>query len=70
MTALILILVSAVVHAVVNVLTKRGDDKYAMRLLIGVFSAMIVSTGPVLPAAAARASHPFPDRDGDRARAL
>ena len=36
-TALILILVSAVVHAVVNVLTKRADDKYAMRLLIGVF---------------------------------
>ena len=43
MTALILILVSAVVHAVVNVLTKRGDDKYAMRLLIGVFSAVIVA---------------------------
>jgi drug/metabolite transporter (DMT)-like permease len=44
--ALVLILVSAVVHAVVNVLTKRADDKYAMRLLIGVFSAVLVS--PVL----------------------
>src|SRR5215475_14417551 len=41
--ALGLILVSAVVHAVVNVLTKRADDKYAMRLLIGVFSALIVA---------------------------
>jgi drug/metabolite transporter (DMT)-like permease len=44
--ALVLILVSAVVHAVVNVLTKRADDKYAMRLLIGVFSAVLVA--PVL----------------------
>ena len=42
-TALILILLSAVVHAVVNVLTKRADDKYAMRLLIGVFSAILVT---------------------------
>jgi drug/metabolite transporter (DMT)-like permease len=41
--ALVLILVSAVVHAVVNVLTKRADDKYAMRLLIGVFSAVLVA---------------------------
>jgi drug/metabolite transporter (DMT)-like permease len=38
-----LILLSAVVHAVVNILTKRADDKYAMRLLIGVFSAIIVT---------------------------
>jgi len=44
--ALVLILVSAVVHAVVNVLTKRAEDKYAMRLLIGVFSAVLVA--PVL----------------------
>lgn len=43
MTALALILVSAAVHAVVNILTKRGDDKYAMRLLIGVFSAILVA---------------------------
>jgi drug/metabolite transporter (DMT)-like permease len=43
MTALFLILVSAAVHAVVNVLTKRAEDKYAMRLLIGVFSAAIVA---------------------------
>jgi drug/metabolite transporter (DMT)-like permease len=43
MTALWLILLSAVVHAVVNILTKRADDKYAMRLLIGVFSAIIVT---------------------------
>jgi drug/metabolite transporter (DMT)-like permease len=41
--ALILIFVSAIVHAVVNVLTKRADDKYAMRLLIGVFSAVLVA---------------------------
>jgi drug/metabolite transporter (DMT)-like permease len=41
--ALGLILLSAVVHAVVNILTKRADDKYAMRLLIGVFSAVIVA---------------------------
>ena len=41
--ALVLILVSAVVHAVVNVLTKRAEDKYAMRLLIGVFSAVLVT---------------------------
>lgn len=41
--ALMLIFVSAAVHAVVNVLTKRADDKYAMRLLIGVFSAVLVT---------------------------
>jgi len=41
--ALLLILVSAVVHAVVNILTKAADDKYAMRLLIGVFSALFVT---------------------------
>ncbi|HEX4294938.1 MAG TPA: DMT family transporter [Rhizomicrobium sp.] len=41
--ALFLILLSAVVHAVVNVLTKRADDKYAMRLLIGVCSAVLVA---------------------------
>jgi len=46
MFALGLILVSAVVHSVVNILTKRADDKYAMRLLIGVFSAVLVA--PVL----------------------
>ncbi len=43
MTALFLILVSAAVHAVVNILTKQAADKYAMRLLIGVFSALIVT---------------------------
>jgi len=43
MTALALILLSAAVHAVVNILTKRADDKYAMRLLIGVFSAVLVA---------------------------
>ncbi|MBI1330430.1 MAG: EamA family transporter [Alphaproteobacteria bacterium] len=41
--ALGLILLSAVVHAIVNILTKRADDKYAMRLLIGVFSAIFVT---------------------------
>jgi drug/metabolite transporter (DMT)-like permease len=41
--ALALILLSAAVHAVVNILTKRADDKYAMRLLIGVFSAILVA---------------------------
>ncbi len=40
---LVLIFFSAAVHAVVNVLTKRADDKYAMRLLIGVFSAVLVT---------------------------
>ena len=41
--ALFLILLSAAVHAVVNILTKRAENKYAMRLLIGVFSAIIVA---------------------------
>ena len=41
--ALFLILLSALVHAIVNVLTKRADDKYAMRLLVGVFSALLVA---------------------------
>jgi len=41
--ALSLIIFSAVVHAIVNILTKRADDKYAMRLLIGVFSAILVA---------------------------
>lgn len=43
MTALLLILLSAAVHAVVNILTKGARDKYAMRLLIGVCSALIVA---------------------------
>jgi len=43
MTPLILILFSAVVHAVVNILTKSARDKYAIRLLIGVFSALAVA---------------------------
>ena len=41
--ALVLILTSAVTHAIVNVLSKSADDKYAMRLLIGVCSALIVA---------------------------
>lgn len=41
--ALFLILLSALVHAIVNVLTKRAEDKYAMRLLVGVFSALLVA---------------------------
>lgn len=41
--ALALILLSAIVHAVVNILTKRAENKYAMRLLIGVFSAIFVA---------------------------
>jgi len=41
--ALVLIFLSAIVHAVVNILTKRAADKYAMRVLIGVFSALFVS---------------------------
>jgi drug/metabolite transporter (DMT)-like permease len=41
--ALFLILLSAAVHALVNVLTKRAEDKYAMRLLVGVFSALLVA---------------------------
>jgi drug/metabolite transporter (DMT)-like permease len=46
MIAVSLILVSAILHAIVNILTKRADDKYAMRLLIGVFSAIAVA--PIL----------------------
>ena len=46
MIAVSLILVSAILHAIVNILTKRAGDKYAMRLLIGVFSAIAVA--PVL----------------------
>ncbi len=45
--ALVLILLSAVTHAAVNILTKRASDKYAMRLLIGVISAIAVA--PILP---------------------
>jgi drug/metabolite transporter (DMT)-like permease len=41
--AVSLILLSAIVHAIVNLLTKRAEDKYAMRLLIGVFSAITVA---------------------------
>lgn len=43
MTALLLILLSAAVHAVVNILTKGAMDKYAMRLLIGICSALMVA---------------------------
>jgi len=43
MNPLVLILVSAAVHALVNILTKSAHDKYAMRLLIGVFSALFVA---------------------------
>jgi drug/metabolite transporter (DMT)-like permease len=42
MTATVLILLSAIVHAIVNVLTKRANDKYAMRLLMGGFAVLIV----------------------------
>lgn len=42
MTATILILVSAISHAIVNVLTKRADDKYSMRVLMGAFSVLFV----------------------------
>lgn len=41
--ALPLILLSAVTHAIVNILTKRADDKYAMRMLTGIFSAVLVA---------------------------
>jgi drug/metabolite transporter (DMT)-like permease len=41
--AISLILFSAVVHAIVNILTKRAADKYAARLLIGVCSAALVA---------------------------
>lgn len=43
MIPLILILLSAALHALVNILTKGARDKYAMRLLIGVFSALTVA---------------------------
>jgi drug/metabolite transporter (DMT)-like permease len=48
MTPLVLILVSAAVHALVNILTKSARDKYAMRLLIGVFSALAVAPALLL----------------------
>ncbi|HEX4534557.1 MAG TPA: DMT family transporter, partial [Rhizomicrobium sp.] len=41
--ALPLILLSAVFHAVVNILTKRADNKYAMRLLVGVFASLFAA---------------------------
>jgi len=41
--ALCLILLSAAVHAIVNILTKRAENKYAMRLLIGVCSSIFVA---------------------------
>ena len=41
--ALTLILVSAAVHAIVNAITKSAEDKYALRLLVGVFSAVLVA---------------------------
>ncbi|MDE2183323.1 MAG: EamA family transporter [Alphaproteobacteria bacterium] len=43
MPAVALILLSAATHAVVNVLSKRAEDKYAMRLLIGVVSAFFAA---------------------------
>jgi len=58
MIAITLILTSAMVHAVVNILTKRADDKYAMRLLMGVFSALIVAPALVfLPLPKGEALH-------------
>ncbi|MEY4880512.1 MAG: hypothetical protein RJB62_1981 [Pseudomonadota bacterium] len=42
MTATVLILLSAIVHAIVNILTKRAEDKYAIRLLMGGFAATLV----------------------------
>ena len=42
-TALFLILLSAVLHALVNVITKGAQDKYALRLLVGVFSSVLVA---------------------------
>lgn len=50
MSALFLILLSAFTHAVVNHLTKQADDKFAVRLLIGTSSAvLIVPTVILLP---------------------
>jgi drug/metabolite transporter (DMT)-like permease len=43
MIAVSLILVSAILHAIVNILTKRAHDKYAVRLSIGAFSAIAVT---------------------------
>lgn len=43
MIAFLLIFLSAGVHAVVNLLTKRAEDKYAARLLIGLCSALMVA---------------------------
>jgi drug/metabolite transporter (DMT)-like permease len=46
MTAIVLILLSAIVHAIVNVLTKRADDKYAMQLLMGGFPCSLFFPRP------------------------
>jgi hypothetical protein len=49
-TAFYLILFSAVLQAVVNLATKRAHDKYAMRLMIGICSALLVTPAPFWPA--------------------
>lgn len=58
MLATALIFLSAALHAVVNILTKRGYDKYVMRLLIGVFSALLLIPAMlILPAPRGIAVH-------------
>ena len=42
MSALLLILASAFIHAIINLLTKQAEDKFAVRLLIGASSAALM----------------------------
>lgn len=41
MSALLLIMASAFIHAILNLLTKQAEDKFAVRLLIGTCSAAL-----------------------------
>jgi drug/metabolite transporter (DMT)-like permease len=42
MSVLLLILASALIHAIINLLTKQAEDKFAIRLLIGTSSAALM----------------------------
>ncbi len=48
MSALLLILMSAFIHAVLNLLTKQAEDKFAIRLLIGSSSAALMTPALLL----------------------
>ena len=48
MSALLLILMSAFIHAVINLMTKQAEDKFAVRLLIGTSSAVLMIPALIL----------------------